>query len=202
MKPRSDIADQTIEYYDRNSEKFFSETVIVDMSEIYTLFLELIFEGGKILDAGCGSGRDSLYFAQKGFNVTAFDASEEMVRKASELTGLNIIQKRFDEIDWTEKFDGIWACASLLHLPKNQLGNIFETLIKSLKTGGAIYASFKEGTGEAKENGRFFSYYSEAELKNVLKNCGANEVVNCWTSNDVRRNNQQQRWINLLIKRS
>lgn len=201
MKPHSDIADQTIRYYDRNADTFYDETVAVDMSELYAPFLELLPKGGKILDAGCGSGRDSLYFLQQGFDVTAIDASAEMVRKASELTKLNVLQRTFTESEWIAEFDGIWACASLLHLPKNKLGNVFNILLKALKTKGVIYASFKTGTGEATENGRFFSYYSEGELRSILQKVGSNKILKCWASEDVRRSHQSQSWLNLLLKR-
>ncbi len=108
----------------------------------------------------------------------------------------------FEEMSWTEKFDGIWACASLLHLPKTKLPNIFEILLKALKTDGIMYVSFKEGKGEAIKNGRFFSYYSDEELKNILQNLRSNEITKCWIGSDVRRSSQKQKWINLLIKRT
>lgn len=201
MSLHSKISTETINYYDRNAEEFFRETVAIDMSTIYEPFLKQIPAGGKVLDVGCGSGRDSLYFLQKGFDVAAFDASAEMVCKATELSKLNVLQMSFEEMDWTEDFDGIWACASLLHLSKNELGNIFEKLLNALKAGGILYASFKQGTGEAVENGRLFSYYAVDELRNILKRVGSNEIEKCWKNNDARRVKQKQTWINLLIRK-
>lgn len=200
-KQYSEVIDQTISFYDHNADEYFRETVAIDMSEIYDQFLNLLPSGGKILDAGCGSGRDSLHFLQKGFEVTAFDASAEMVRKASELTKLDVRQMRFKDVHWVEEFNGIWASASLLHLPMRELGSVFEVLINALKTSGVMYASFKEGEGEKIENGRFFSYYGETELKNILQNVGSNKVLKSWIRNDKRKN-QQQNWINLLVKRN
>lgn len=111
------------------------------------------------------------------------------------------MQRTFAKLDWTEEFNGIWACASLLHLPKNELENVLETLLKALKASGVMYVSFKAGTGEAMEKGRFFSYYNENELKSILQKVGSNEVVKCWTSEDVRRSRQKQSWTNCLAKK-
>lgn len=201
MNLHSENTAETINYYNQNADEFFRESVVIDMSEIYPQFLKLIPAGGKILDAGCGSGRDSLYFLQKGFDVTAIDASAEMVCKATELTKLNVLHMSFEEINWSEKFDGVWACSSLLHLPKNELGNVFAKMLKALKTGGVLYASFKKGAGEATEKGRFFSYYGEDELREILKNVGSNTIEKCWVDRDTRPARQNQNWINLLIKR-
>ena len=200
MNLHSENSAETIHYYNQHADEFFRESVVIDMSEIYPQFLKLIPVGGKILDAGCGSGRDSLYFSQQGFDVTAFDASAEMVRKATELTKLNVLHMSFEEINWSKKFDGVWACSSLLHLPKNELADVFAKMLKALKAGGFLYASFKKGAGEATEKGRFFSYYSEDELRDILKIVGSNTIEECWINRDTRPARQNQKWINLLIQ--
>lgn len=108
----------TIEFYNKYAEEFYNATVSANMSETCNKFLKHVAPGGKILDAGCGSGRDSLYFIKRGYEVVSFDASEEMVRLSGELTGQQTLLMKFEDIDFKDEFDGIWACASLLHVPK------------------------------------------------------------------------------------
>jgi len=192
--------DKTIDYYDRNADDFFNQTVDVDMSGLYAPFLEQLPAGGKILDAGCGSGRDSLYFKQMGFDITAFDASKELAQKASTLTNLDVFNMRFEDVRWIGEFDGIWACASLLHVPKKELKNILRILLKALKNEGIIYASFKKGTGEELENELFFSYYSKEELSTVFQQIAVCKIIKCWETRDIRKTREDQIWINLLVK--
>ena len=108
----------SIDYYNKYAAKVFEETVDQDMSEIRTEFLNLLEEGDTILDLGCGSGRDSLIFYELGYDVTAMDASEEMCKLAEIHTGLEVLHMTFEEMDFDSVFDGIWACASLLHVPE------------------------------------------------------------------------------------
>ena len=118
-----------------------------DMGKLYEPFLQHLKPGAKILDAGCGSGRDSLFFKNHGFQVTAFDASEEMVKLASQLLGQRVLHMSFEDLDLPETYDGIWACASLLHVKRAELRNVIARLTQHLNTGGMLYVSFKYGGG-------------------------------------------------------
>jgi SAM-dependent methyltransferase len=157
--------NDTVTYYDRNAERFVRETANVDMSSAYAPFLAYIPRSGRILDAGCGSGRDSLYFLQKEYEVVAFDASAEMCRLASELIGQTVYQKSFEDIDWISEFDGIWACASLLHLRRNSIDSVLYKLRRALKPNGVMFVSFKLRDEEWEEGGRFFSGFFPAAYK-------------------------------------
>ena len=161
MKPPFDYALSTTAYYNTHSEEFCQNTVDVDMSELYRPFLQEIPNGGRILDTGCGSGRDSLAFIRRGFKVVSIDASCEMVAAASRLTGQPALPMRFDEIAFDSEFDGIWACASLLHVPRHDLPPTLERLTRALKTSGVFYLSFKYGSRERMEGGRFFTDMNE-----------------------------------------
>ena len=110
------MADSTIRYYNENARAYFDSTVALDMGKLYGPFLKHLRPGSKVLDAGCGSGRDSLFFKNQGFQVTAFDASKEMVKLASELLDQKVLLMSFEDLSLTEQYDGIWACASLLHV--------------------------------------------------------------------------------------
>lgn len=116
----------TQKYYDTNAETFCRDTIAVDMSEHYSKFLVYMPKNGKILDAGCGSGRDTLHFRKLGFETTAFDNSLNVVIFAQQNTGQEILHLSFEELSFEEEFDGIWACASLLHLPSFNLPAAFK----------------------------------------------------------------------------
>ena len=120
----------SIDYYNKYAAKVFEETVDQDMSEIRTEFLNLLEEGDTILDLGCGSGRDSLIFYELGYDVTAMDASEEMCKLAEIHTGLEVLNMTFEEMDFDSVFDGIWACASLLHVPEKELSAILKKIVE------------------------------------------------------------------------
>ena len=113
--------NKTIEYYNNNASEYYDQTAAVDLHDKYERFLRYIPEGGRIMDVGCGSGRDALAFLKAGYEVDAFDGSAQMCRIASERTGISVRQLRFEEVEGEEMYDGIWACASLLHVHAKDL---------------------------------------------------------------------------------
>src|ERR687885_194185 len=138
----------TIDFYNEHAQDFYHRTVNVDMRELYAPFLALLPAGAHILDAGCGSGRDSLYFKQHGYQVTALDASAELVKLSSQLLQQPVLHLTFQEVDFDERFDGIWACASLLHVPRIEIDDVLRRLTKALKPGAILFTSFKNGNTE------------------------------------------------------
>ena len=201
-KPPSDYTAATTAYYDAHAAEFCENTASVDMSELYAPFLREIPAGGRILDAGCGSGRDSLAFLKKGYQVVSIDASAEMVNATTKLTGQEAKLLRFDAIDFDNEFDGIWACASLLHVARRDLNAVLARLTKALKPNGVLYLSFKHGDSERIENGRFFNDLNETLLRTVLANHPQLELVRVWTTEDVRNDRRgRQRWLNAIVRR-
>lgn len=188
---------ETIEYYNRNAESFIAETLHADMSDCRNRFLHYVIPGGKILDAGCGSGRDSLVFMEEGYQVDAFDASEEICRVATGLLGFPVECKRFEDLSGEEEYDGIWACASLLHVREADLPDVMERLTKLLKPEGSLYASFKEGDGERVKGGRFFHDMTEEQGKELFWTAGL-EVLEVFTSQDVREGRAGESWVNII----
>lgn len=159
----------TIPFYDDKGQEFFDHTVSIDLKSLYDTLSKYIPEKAHILDAGCGSGRDSKIFLEKGYEVSAFDGSEKMVKLASDYTGLEVRHLTFDKMDYDTKFDAVWANASLLHLPQKQLPEAFENITKALKKNGIFYASFKIGRGEATaEDGRHFTNFNEARMRDFI----------------------------------
>lgn len=192
----------SIEFYNVNAAEFFNNTYSADMKETYEEFLKQIKPKSKILDAGCGSGRDTVFFLSKGFPVVSFDASEEMVRMSSELTGHKTLKMRFQEIEFINEFDGVWACASLLHVSRDEIDDVIERIVRSLKTEGVFYASFKYGDEVITRDGRLFNSYNEEALANLLEKHNGFTVIRVWKTQDVRPDRKDEFWINVLCKKS
>ena len=203
MNPPSDSRPATIAYYDDHAEEFISGTFDVDMADLYRPFLEYMPQGGRILDAGCGSGRDSLAFLRLGYEVVSIDASERMVEATRSVTGGDVQQMTFESVDFEHEFDAIWACASLLHVPRKKLGGVFVVLGKALKPDGILYLSFKHGNGERTENGRYFNDLDEVALRSLFASECRLEIVKLWISEDVRNERRgNHKWLNALARRA
>jgi SAM-dependent methyltransferase len=196
-----DTEADSLAYYEDQAEAFFAETVAVDMDPLYARFLAQVPSGGHILDAGCGSGRDALAFRRLGYAVTAFEASPALARLASEHCGFPVEVRRFQEIDWEDRFDGIWACASLLHVPMAELPEVLARLGRALKSDGVLYASFKYGVGEQEHGGRRFTDLDEEGLAALVETVPALAVVETWVTGDRREGREGERWLNAVAAR-
>jgi SAM-dependent methyltransferase len=193
-------ASNTINYYDENAAEFYRQTVKVDMAPLYDKFLAHVRPMGHILDAGCGSGRDAKAFLERGFQVTAFDASASMAKNATDLLGQEVQCCRFDEITYDQRFDGIWACASLLHVEAEKLQDAIAKLMTSLRSGGAFYASFKKGTGERTDSkGRHFTDMTPATFKHLIPATKGLTLLESWESLDQRPDRQDESWWNFIV---
>jgi SAM-dependent methyltransferase len=202
MNQPSDYRSSTTAYYDANAAEYCGNTVSVDMSELYGPFMQEIPAGGRILDAGCGSGRDSLAFLKAGYAVVSIDASLEMVKATNKLTGRDALLLAFNEIEFMNEFDGIWACASLLHVSRRDVDAVLIRLAKALKANGVLYVSFKYGDAERIEHGRFFNDLSEPLLKSLLADHPCLELLKLWITDDVRTERRgTQQWLNALVRR-
>lgn len=188
------------DYYDLNAETFIAQTRMADMSEHYARFLEHIPAGGSIIDAGSGSGRDAKWFKDQGYDVEAFDASPSMVKATEEYAGVRTPLMTFEDFSWDRKVDGIWACASLLHVRPENLPDALSRLLGALKPQGVVYCSFKHGAQQRLIHGRYFNNMTDRTLQVFAEEAGA-AIVSTWTTEDVRPERQGERWINALIKR-
>lgn len=187
-------------YYDENAQEFFDGTVNADMSKHHEEFLKYIQDNGCILDAGCGSGRDTKIFKDLGYDVTAIDGSLEMCRLASEYAGVNVCHMQFQEIEFENEFDGIWASASLLHVPSDEIDLVLNKLKESLKENGIFYASFKLGDFEGLRNGRYFNDFTEATAIELFEKNDF-KVIKTWLTDDSRPE-RDDRWVNILVKKT
>ena len=191
---------KTIDYYNKHAEEFTASTFEVDMESLYQPFLAELLEGARILDVGCGSGRDTLAFKNKGYQVDAIDYSEELVKKASRLTGIPIKLKSFYEVDDYEAYDGIWACASLLHCERTRLKEVIGKLVSALKPNGVLYMSFKYGNGDRQKDGRQFTDLDEAQANDLLEQFDNVQQIQQWITVD-KRPDRQEKWLNLLLRK-
>ncbi len=178
--------NKTISYYNKNAKEFAKRTVNADMGFCYSKFTALLHNKDYILDAGCGSGRDSKFFLEQGFNVQAIDASMEMCQLAAEYIGIPVKCLRFDEIEFDSQFNGIWANASLLHIEKSSLPDILRKFNRALKPDGIMYASFKYGDKEEERLERFFSDYHIDELEEIFLKDGLFVLEESFETEDVR----------------
>lgn len=190
----------TLTYYNENADTFIEGTLRVDMSQIQNKFTSYLKEGSHILDAGCGSGRDSLAFKQAGYTVTAIDGCAALCEKASELLGQPVRHILFQEITEEDVYDGIWACATLLHVPSSEIIEVFRRLTLALKEGGIFYASFKYGDFEGERNGRYFTDYTEERFATLLEQFPEFTQLEQFITID-QRPDREERWLNVILRK-
>ncbi len=189
------------EYYDQHASEFFRNTIDIDMSEIYRCFCQYLNRGDRILDAGCGSGRDIIAFKKMGYNVDAFDASPEMAKIAAHSSCVNVSVSSFQNYETSHLYDGIWCCASLLHVPLNELNTVTKNLSRALKQNGVWYVSFKYGDKEREENGRHFTDMNEVGLTDLVQQANGLDIVRIWITDDARPG-RMEKWLNAILKKT
>ena len=188
-------------YYDAHAKEYAELTVNADMSHAYEKFLKYLPVGAKLLDAGCGSGRDSLFFIKKGYDVTMLDASAGMCKCAETLTGRKALCMTFADINFEKQFDGIWACASLLHVSEKELGTVLAKFHRALRGSGVLYASWKYGEGERLDGERSYNDMTEEKLKNLLDRVGLFDCLECWVAEDSLPSGREQKWLNVVMRK-
>ena len=187
-------------YYEINAQKYASDTVDVDMAALRQRFLTHVPAGGRLIDAGCGSGRDSKVFHDLGYRVLPFDDSGEMCLLAEELIGIPVACGTFDQLECNFCVHGIWACASLLHVPRWQLPEILVNFRRNLRRRGVLYASFKYGTEERTDDeGRYFNDVTPETFRRVVEGVDGFAIEDVWVTDD-QRPNFAGRWVNALLR--
>ena len=195
------LDNKTLSYYEKNADTFIKNTINAEFAQTQDEFLELIPDAGLVLDFGCGSGRDSKYFLEKGYRVEAIDGSAELCKLASEYTGIEVKHEMFSDLSSESRYDGIWACASILHLPKDELQDVLGKMVRALKDKGYIYTSFKYGNFEGYRNERYFTDFTEGSFKEFIDEVQGVVITKMWTSADVRPDRGDERWLNLILQK-
>ena len=194
--------NNTIGYYNNHADEFYKSTVEIDFSAMQEKFLAELKSGSYILDFGCGSGRDTRFFLEHGYQVDAIDASEELCRLAEEYTGIEVKNMYFQELSEINKYDGIWACSSILHLPGDELTRVMRKMVTALKEKGIIYTSFKYSNFEGERNGRYFTDFMEDTFREFIKVIPELTVEDQWITLDVRPGRGEEKWLNLILRKN
>ena len=197
----------TIETYNEVAEEYIKETQDRQPEEDFEAFCRVVEPGGVILDAGCGGGRDSLAFAQRNFAVIGIDLSDEMIRLARESAPTcTFMQADLRAIPCEDaSIDGIWCCASLLHLERSQVSSVLQEFKRILKKSGICCIMVKEGHGEgmvefAQEKLRFFTYFQRDEMRTYCLSAGFQIVSDHVSLGSLDRRGRQQTWISLVVR--
>lgn len=188
----------TLQFYENNAEQFAQDTLNVDMSALYERFLGRLAPSSRILDAGCGAGRDTAAFLRLGYQVEAFDASAKLVEIAQRVTGFAVQHSTFLNFSSAEPFAGVWACASLLHVPASSMSATLQHLAGLLQAQGVLYVSFKYGADDVERNGRHFTNCTEQRLQDFLAGTGLS-IVETWLTADQRPERADEQWLNALL---
>ena len=185
------------DYYDQHSDSYFQQTKDINMNHIYRPFLSYLPNKGYLLDAGCGSGRDSLFFKEQGFTIFAMDGSVHLANLASIHLQQHVHHLSFSELSFENTFDAIWACASLLHVPRSELNTLLPKFIDALKPNGIFYLSFKYGTTEWLSEGRWFTDFDEQTFQEFIRSFHEVAILELWVSPDQTR--PHLNWLNIIL---
>ena len=192
----------TLDYYNKNSEEYFNSTLNVDITNTYKPFLKLVPKDGKILDLGCGSGRDSMNFMKLGYEVTSVDGAKELAKKASVLLGKEVIVSTFEELELKEKFHGIWACASLLHIKREDLKTVLNNLYNNLEDNGVFYMSFKYGEKEyVDDKNRYFNCFTDESIIGFINENTKYNILGLYITEDKLGRVNEVKWLNLICNK-
>ena len=195
------MIQNTLSYYNTNTSSFVESTQSVQMTEAWDKFTSKLPQAASILDFGCGSGRDTKYFLEHGYKVEATDGSEELCKLASEFTGIQVKNQLFTELDETNKYDGVWACSSILHASKVELHDIFKKVAVALKPNGIFYTSFKYGEFEGERRGRYFTDMTEDSFNLLVKETECFTIIEEWISCDARPGRESEKWLNVILQK-
>lgn len=193
--------NKTLAFYNKNAKAFAEETAFVDFKETQDKFINIL-QGKRVLDFGCGAGRDSKYFVKAGLDVVAIDGSAELCQIAESYVGIPVQQMLFQELDDRSRYDGIWACSSILHLPKEELRSVLMKMLNALTDNGIIYTSFKYGEFEGERNGRYFTDFTYESFYEFIRDIKGITIEEYWYTGDVRPGREDQKWLNLLLRKT
>ncbi len=194
------MMSDSLSYYNANADSFFDSTVEADVSDLRSRFLAYLSSDAHILDLGCGSGRDVKAFLDMGYKLDAIDGSEELCKKASEYTGIQVKCSDFESLDAVDKYDGVWACASLLHVRYDALSSVFKKIRTALKTGGILYMSFKIGDRDELRDGRYFTDMNDERFDALNISDLGFDLMDKWETTDVRPE-RDIKWFNVIVKK-
>ena len=200
-KSEQDLACQTLLFYETNAQSYAEQTRGIDLAHLYAPFLTAVPEGGKILDIGCGAGRDLKRFTEEGFEAVGIDPSQKLAAMASKFSACRVLVSEVQDLNFVKEFDGAWACASLIHLPRHQLSDALEKIFFALKPRGVLFVSMQMGSGEiVTADGRFFTRYTSQEVYSAIERARF-ERVKVWITLDSLRGRNSINWVNAIARK-
>ena len=195
------LACQTLLFYETNAQLYAEQTRGIGLAHLYAPFLNTVPKGGKILDIGCGAGRDLKHFTEEGFHAVGIEPSKKLAAMASEFSGCKVVVSMVQDIRFVEVFDGVWACASLIHLPRHKLPDALEKIFFALKPLGVLFVSMQMGAGEVvTADGRFFTRYTSQEVSSAIERSRF-ELLNVWVTPDSLPGRDSITWVNVIAKK-
>lgn len=199
--PIINIMNTTIAYYNSHAQEYIDKTRDLDDCRTADYFLSLLPHSARILDFGCGSGKDLKYFRDHGFRAEGTDGSDEICYRASQYTGTKVRKLGFLDLGDLESFDGIWARASIMHLKRSELPVVFYRMCNALVDGGIIYTSFPYGNFEGMKNGCWYTYMDENRIRKITDSINKLSIEDAWFSRDARSEETQITWMNLILRK-
>lgn len=193
----------TLQYYEDHAEEYVDATTDIDMRTLYERFLSQLQPGARILDVGCGSGRDLRAFSERGYIAEGIEPCEKLARIAQQFSGRPVTVQDAQSLLPKGDYDGVWACASVLHVHRSEQHAVISRLILCLKPGGVLYISFKKGDRDrVAPDGRLFSDHTMESLKELVSLIPEAAILDCWESEDRTSQSGRQSWVNMLVERS
>ncbi len=193
--------NSTIMYYNEHASEFITETINIDIRGTQNHFLSLLPRCAHVLDFGCGSGRDIKYFRSRGFRAEGLDASDEMCYRASQYTETKVRKMLFQDLADIASFDGIWASASMLHLPTEEIAPVLWKMANAAVDNGILYLSFRYGEAEGMRGARYYNDMTEGKFRKILSRVTNLKLEESWISADVKPGCEKDKWLNVLLRK-
>jgi SAM-dependent methyltransferase len=199
----AEISQRTLAYYQGRVREFWEGTCDHDVSQNIDALLEAI-EGEapfRILDFGCGPGRDLLALSERGHRPIGLDGAEAFVQMARELAGVEVWHQDFLAVKLpAASFDGVFANASLFHVPTRELPRVLRELLGCLRPGGVLFASNPRGDNfEGWNQGRYCAYHDFENWRSYALEAGFEEIRHYYRPDGLPR--EQQPWLASLWRR-
>ncbi|MBM3578848.1 MAG: class I SAM-dependent methyltransferase [Alphaproteobacteria bacterium] len=202
LRNRQDYVDPVVAFYNKKGREYIEETLPLDLTDVIERFAKHLPTGGRVLDVGAGSGRDSKSFLDRGYKVVALEPSKVLAVHLRGIEGLEVREEKAQNLEEVETFDGIWACASLLHFDEKELAGVMKRLCRALKPNGPFYTCFKNGDGVRlpAKDGILFHDMTPDRLNKLVADNGL-KVIEMWSNKSRLHGSNEAHWNNVIARK-